>query len=187
MGCTDDPGVDGMAAMQALAEQKAAEPVRVDNRRTMCGHCSLRSDLPGFVSREHAQANADEITAGRIFQCHMIREPYQEAPAHHMCLGAALVADAPLANSTSGVLPPVYSDLATYVETQAKGRHNKAWLMANADYWRDPQGESWYGWWAQAPAGNWRYLMTTDAQNEQDSVYLFFDQAEELFGPLEKG
>jgi hypothetical protein len=184
---TDQLDAFGQSVESHRGDGCSMDPVRVvDNRRTMCDHCSLRRDLPGFVSREHAQANADEITAGRIFQCHMIRDPHIEAPPHRACLGAALVAEVPLLNTPAGLQPPVYEDLAEYVKTQTKGRVSKAWLMANADYWHDRNADTWYGWWAPAPAGNWRYLMTTDAQNEQESAYLFFDQAQELFGPLDR-
>lgn len=157
----------------------------IDNRRTMCAHCSLRQDLPGFISREHAQGNADQIAAGDIFQCHMIRDHMVEAPPHRACLGAAKVAQAPLLNTPTGLQPPVYEDLDTYVETQAAGRKSRAWLQVCAEQWFDRRTETWYGWWEQAPAGNWHYLMTTLEDNANDSVYLFFDQCEEMFGPLE--
>lgn len=156
----------------------------VSNRRTLCDHCSLRTDLPGFIGAEHAQSNVDQIASGQLFQCHMIADPGQENPEHRTCLGAALVAKAPLGTPPRPHQPPVYASLAGYRQAQVEGRRTNIWLEAHADKWYDRYDTLWYGWWAHALAGNWRYLMTTLRANDSESVYLFFDQAQELFGPL---
>lgn len=157
----------------------------VDNRRSMCAHCSLRTDLPGFIDFEHASGNAQAIASGELFKCHMVHDPTQEAAPNRACLGAALVAKVPLGNSPAGGGPEVYADLATYINTQAGGRKDNRWLDKHADKWYDRNRTLWFGWWAQAPAGNWHYLLTTLAGNRNNSVYLFFDQLEDLYGPLE--
>lgn len=156
----------------------------MENRRTMCAHCSLRQDLPGFIDREHAEGNRFAIEQGELFPCHMAHDP-TDSRANRICLGAALAAQVPLGNSPAKELPEVYDSLDHYVETQAGGRRTNVWLEAHADKWYDRQSRRWWGWWAQAPAGNWHYLMITREGNEENSVYLFHDQCQELFGPLE--
>lgn len=160
------------------------QTVAVDNRRTMCAHCSLRRDLPGFISREHAEGNAEAICSGELFPCHMVQDPTHPEATNRICLGAAVVAGTPLLNTPAGGQSGVYADVGTYIGAQAHGRRTNQWLEDHGDKWQDTHRHLWYGWWAQAPAGNWHYLMTTLAQNDSDSVYLFFDQCEQLFGPL---
>jgi hypothetical protein len=155
----------------------------VDNRRTMCDHCSLRTDLPGFISREHAEGNKAMIEAGNIFPCHMIHSPLKHQP-NHVCLGAALVAGVPLENTPAGGQSEVYKNLDAYVDNQAMGRKENSWLAMYADPWLAKDQKAWWGWWAQSLAGNWHYLLTTMEQNDAHSVYLFFDQFEELFSPV---
>lgn len=165
-------------------ETKAAA---VDNRRTFCDHCSLRTDLPGFIGWEHATGNKEAIESGELFKCHMIHDPTHPDARNRVCLGAALAAGAELANPvpTGGQSSPIYDDLEAYRSTQQAGRRDNLWLEAQADKWAGPQGQLWYGWWTKAPVGNWHYLMTTLADNANNSVYLFFDQAQQLCGPLE--
>jgi hypothetical protein len=151
----------------------------------MCAHCSLRRDLPGFISKAHAQGNINQIKDGEIFACHMIADPHDATASNRKCLGAALVAGVALANRTINPLPPVYESLDDYLGTQVAGRVSEAWLRAQ-QRWRDVQGRSWYGWWAQAPAENWHYLVTTLDANRCDSGYLFFEQFEKLFGPVKR-
>ena len=158
----------------------------VDNRRTMCGHCSLRTDLPGFISGDHADGNIDLIESGKLFKCHMIHDPRYDNISNRVCLGAALVSGAELVNTPAQVgQPEVYDNLEDYKQTQLEGRVSNDFLVQQ-DSWSDESGEQWYGWFAQAPAGNWHYLMATTASNDCDSVYLFFDQCEGLYGPLQK-
>jgi hypothetical protein len=108
-----------------------------------------------------------------------------DSRANRICLGAALVGRVPLGNTPAKDLPAVYDTLDDYVETQAAGRRSNFWLEAHADKWQDAGSRRWYGWWQKAPAGNWHYLLTTIEDNANNSVYLFFDQAQTLFGPLE--
>lgn len=157
----------------------------VDNRRTMCDHCSLRKDLPGFISEAHAEGNIMAIESGELFKCHMIYDPTRENTPNRVCLGAALVAGAELQNNPAGGQSAVYDSLEDYKKTQATGRVGNLWMM-NQDIWFDESGEQWYGWWAKAPAGNWHYLMSTLESNRCESVYLFFEQCQDLYGPLEK-
>lgn len=157
----------------------------VDNRRTMCEHCSLRKDLPGFISEAHAEGNIMAIQSGELFKCHMIHDPTHHNAANRVCLGAALVAGAELANPTIWKHSEVYDSLEDYRQTQIHGRVSNDFLRKQ-DRWKDESGEQWYGWFAKAPAGNWHYLMSTIESNNCESVYLFFDQCQELYGPLEK-
>lgn len=155
----------------------------VDNRRTFCGHCSLRADLPPFIGRDHAQSNADRIIKGDIFPCHMMWKPGESKTAK-ACLGAALMANAELSN------PPteqrlLHDSLDTYVAYEASGRITEEQLLA-CDLWSDRTLTKWYGWWAKAKSGAWSYLMSTYEGWKNDSVYLFFDQCEDVFGPLER-
>lgn len=159
----------------------------VDNRRTMCDHCSLRRDLPGFISESHVDGNIMAIKSGELFKCHMIHDPTQDDIPNRVCLGAALVAGTPLANSPAKDLPPVHESLEDYRQTQIQGRVSSPWLMMHADKWTDKNNTVWFGWWAKAPAGSWHYLLTTLDSNQANSVYLYFTQCEELFGPLDKG
>jgi hypothetical protein len=167
--------------------QVGATPERpaVDNRRTFCAHCSLRQDLPGFIGREHATENKTSIESGDLFPCHMSNDPLRPEASHKICLGAALAAKVPLGNTPAGGQPDIYADLQTYADNQEAGRRDNLWLEQRADKWYDRRMVRWYGWWAQAPAGNWSYLMTTLADNANTSVYLFFDQCQQLHGPLE--
>jgi len=155
----------------------------VANRSTLCDHCSLRRDLPGFISAQHVDGNIDRIKNGGLFKCHMIAN--QHEPEARVCLGAALVARAELDHPVGGNLPPVYDTLDDYRETQVAGRVSNDFL-ATQDRWTDSAGRQWFGWWTRAPAGNWHYLMSSLAGNANESVYLFFDQCEKLFGPLDK-
>jgi hypothetical protein len=157
----------------------------VDNRRTMCDHCSLRKDLPGFISEAHAEGNIMAIKSGELFKCHMIHNPTQHNVPNRVCLGAALVGGAELANVPAGGQSAVYDTLDEYKQTQIDGRVSD-WYLYQQDKWIDESGERWYGWWSQAPAGNWHYLMATYDSNKCDSVYLFFDQCQDLYGPLKK-
>jgi hypothetical protein len=164
---------------------RPAASFSIDNRRTLCDHCSLRRDLPGFISEAHVNGNIKAIESGKLFPCHMIHNPTHIKATHNMCLGAALVAGAELDHPVSGTQPPVYDTLEEYRQTQVKGRREDAWLVEQDD-WKDESGARWFGWWAQAPVGNWHYLMSTLESNRCESVYLFFNQCEELYGPLEK-
>lgn len=158
----------------------------VDNRRTMCDHCSLRKDLPGFISGDHADGNIDLIESGKLFKCHMIHDPTKDNAPNRVCLGAALVSGAELANPPGqGQQPEVYDNLEDYKQTQLEGRVSNEFLVTQ-DKWVDESGERWYGWFSQAPAGNWHYLMSTYDSNDCDSVYLFFEQCQGLYGPLQK-
>lgn len=165
------------------ATKRGAVPV--DNRRTMCEHCSLRKDLPGFISEAHVDGNIKAIENVDLFKCHMIHDPTREFLSNRVCLGAALVAGVALANEPAQGQPEVYDSLEEYRQTQVDGRVSNSFL-ARQDRWRDESGQVWYGWWAKAPAGNWSYLMATFDTNNCESVYLFFDQCEGLYGPLEK-
>lgn len=155
----------------------------VDNRRTMCDHCSLRADLPPFIDHDHAQSNANRIAEGDIFKCHMVMIPGQPAKR---CLGAALIAGAELDNEPAEHLPPVYSDLKEYVASQGGGRLLSGEMELISDRWKDAEGREWMGFWRVSPTGKWGYFLSTREENELGSAYLFFDQAEELFGPLKK-
>lgn len=157
----------------------------VDNRRTMCEHCSLRQDLPGFITAEHAQSNINRIKKGDFFPCHMSTKPAETHLSHRACLGAALVGGAVLKNAPSADLPPVYEDLESYKQAQAGARKSQGWLLGQQQ-WSDPAHRLWFGWWQQAPAGKWQYLMTTLEESKNGSAYLFFEHCEDLFGPLEK-
>mgnify|MGYP005828451097 CR=1 FL=1 len=153
----------------------------------MCAHCSLRTDLPGFIDREHAEGNAYAIESGELFPCHMMHDPTAQDATNRTCLVAALVAGVPLVITPSGGQPQVYADLDSYVQTQDSGRRSNLWLEKYADKWQDAERKLWYGWWAKAPAGNWHYLMVRPEANLANSVYLFFDQAQEMFGPMNLG
>lgn len=177
----------GFPAEWKVAPPRLAEEPKssVDNRRTFCDHCSLRKDLPGFIGWEHASANKEAIESGALFPCHMINDPLRGDAK--TCLGAALASGANLAIPPREGQPEIYDSLEEYRQTQAAGRKRNDELMTHADNtWVDREHRIWYGWWAKAPAGNWRYLLTTLQDNANDSVYLFFDQCEELFGPMEK-
>jgi len=143
-------------------------------------------DLPGFICGSHAQDNIDRITKGEIFKCHMIHKPAENG-VNQVCLGAALAAKVPLKTEPAKGQPPIYASLGDYKMAQASGRKANEWLIFHTDYWYDRTNQLWHGWWEQAPAGNWHYLMTTMEANDNDSVYFFFDQVEDLFGPLELG
>lgn len=178
------------ADMSFPAEWKIAVPrlapanPSVDNRRTLCEHCSLRKDLPGFISEAHVEGNIAAIRSGELFPCHMIHDPTNINATHNVCLGAALLARAELANPVSGLRPPLHERLEDYRDTQVKGRVSNRFLRAQ-DRWKDESGETWFGWFAKAPANNWHYLMATIESNNCESGYLFFDQCEKLYGPLE--
>lgn len=159
--------------------------VVVDNRRTFCEHCSLRADLPGFIGAGHAQDNVDRIKSEDFFTCHVVADPLHPSVPNRVCLGAALVGGAELSNAPAENNPPIYMGFEEYVGTQAAGRRTDEQLR-EGDLWCDNTGQSWYGWWAQALTKRWHYLMTTLTDNANDSVYLFFDQCEQLFGPLER-
>ena len=154
----------------------------VNNRRTFCDHCSLRADLPPFIGREHAQSNANRITKGDIFPCHMMWNPGDTKTAK-ACLGAALMAGAKLSNPPTDERP-LHESLETYVEYEASGRISEPDLMM-CDLWSDRNQTKWYGWWAKAKSGTWSYLMSTYEAWCNDSVYLFFDQCQDIYGPLE--
>lgn len=158
----------------------------VDNRRTLCDHCSLRTDLPGFIGGDHAQANINRIEKGDIFKCHLIHLPTEDDAPNRVCLGAALAAGVPLKTPPRKDEPAIYATLAEYKTAQEAGRKTNDWLMFSTDYWYDRNRSLWHGWWERAPAGNWHYLLTTLESNTNDSVYFFFDQVEDLFGPLER-
>jgi hypothetical protein len=157
----------------------------VDNRRTLCEHCSLRKDLPGFISAAHVEGNIKAIESGELFKCHMIVDPTHYQARNRVCLGAALVSGSPLGVPPSHDLPPVHDSLESYRQTQIDGRVSNRFLR-DQDRWKDESGQTWYGWFSKAPAGNWHYLMSTIEANNCESVYLFFRQCEELYGPLEK-
>ncbi len=148
--------------------------MELNNRRTFCDHCSLRADLPGFIDREHAQANADRITEGDIFECHMLRRDPSD-PDVPLCLGACLLADGELKNPVKAQ-EPLHLDLEQYVEFQASGRRTNEWLTRQGERWTDAQERIWFGWWARGKVGSWHYLMTTLGDNDHNSVYFFFDQ-----------
>lgn len=154
----------------------------VDNRRTMCGHCSLRTDVPPFIDREHATENVRRIQSGDIFKCHMLMIPGEESKR---CLGAALISGAELANEPAANQPDVYPSYKTYIETQANARLTNEQLV-KGDPWRDSTGRQWFGFWKVSVAGKWGYFLSAPEENATGSAYLFFDQAEELFGPLTK-
>lgn len=157
----------------------------VDNRRTVCAHCSLRQDLPGFISEAHVDGNIKAIKTGQLFKCHMIHDPTNHSALNRVCLGAALLSGAELDNVPAQPLHPVYDNLDDYRQAQVNGRVTNSFLVRQ-DRWKDEAGDNWFGWWAKAPAGNYRYLMATLESNNCDSVYLFFQQCEDLYGPLEK-
>lgn len=160
-----------------------SEPI--DNRRTFCDNCSLRCDLPGFITREHAQANADLIAGGQLFPCHSIKDP-REVYTKNVCLGAALMSGRELARPPASDQTNVYQSLEQYVECQAAGRIPQEQLSdAAPDRWRDRHGTIWFGFWSQAPASNWRYLLTTWDGNKLGSAYRFFDDVEAARGPLQ--
>lgn len=171
--------------MRLPCGRKGPTGVKVDNRSTMCEHCSLRADLPPFIDREHAQANIDLIKAGDYFKCHMIYDPSQHEKAR-ICLGAALIGGAELANPTAENLPPVYASMSAYVATQAGSRLSNDQLLFECDVWRDKANRAWYGFWKVSTTGRWGYYLTTVEDNNSGSAYLFFDQAQEVFGPLER-
>lgn len=160
-------------------------PPVVDNRRSFCEHCSLRTDLPGFITGEHAQANIDRIKAGEFFACHMIYEPTKNDAPNRACLGAALIGRAELANRPTATETTVYPTPEAYILTHATGRLTNNRLLTK-EQWRDRHGDLWFGWWAQAPAGNWRYLFSSPEANEMGSGYFFLDQMERLYGPLQR-
>lgn len=157
----------------------------IDNRRTFCDHCSLRTDLPGFISEEHAQGNADRIRSGDFFRCHMIYDPAEEKP-NQACLGAVLCGGAVPKNRPTKTTSRVYDSLEQYVAVQKASRRTDEEILNDSDLWTTPSGLTFYGFWHQAVAGNWMYFLTTLEENRSGSVYLFFDQAQEMFGPLER-
>lgn len=159
--------------------------MKVDNRSTMCDHCSLRADIPPFIDREHAQANIDRIKAGDFFKCHMILDPTHYDKAR-VCLGAALIGGAELANPTAENLPPVYESMSAYVAIQAGSRLTSDQLLWECDVWRDKSHRAWYGFWKVSTTGRWGYYVTTVEDNKAGSAYLFFDQFQDIFGPAEK-
>src|SRR6185437_10825997 len=132
-------------------EWKAAPPKLVDrpssvnNRRTMCAHCSLRQDMPGFISREPAEGHAQPITTADILDCHMIKDPLKAPGGHDVCLGAALVGRVPLANMPVKDLPPFHDSLDEYIATQVGGRKKNLWLEVFAEKWYDRHSTLWYG------------------------------------------
>jgi len=149
----------------------------VDTPRTLCADCSLRKDLPGFLGVSHVNGYADSIESGTLFACHTDR--------HRVCLGAALVGRAELEHPLPGDLPPVYATVEDYRQAHATGRVTNKFLQTQ-DRWTDTQDHLWRGWWVKAPAGGWHYLMATCEGNDNDSIYLFFEQVEKMFGPLDK-
>lgn len=157
----------------------------IDNRRTFCDHCSLRTDLPGFINEEHAEGNADRIRAGDYFPCHMIHNPMDKKP-NQKCLGAVLAGGAICKNRPAKTTSRVYESLEQYVAVQKASRRTNEEILNDSDVWLAPNGLTFYGFWHQALAGNWMYFLTTLEENASGSVYLFFDQAQEMFGPLER-
>jgi hypothetical protein len=158
----------------------------VDNRRTMCDHCSLRRDLPGFIDRDHAQGNIDRILNDDFFPCHMAINNPAEIERAKICLGAALIGGADLVNPPAENIPPVHHGPREYVDYQASTRKTSDWLLVHGDVWMDSTGALRYGWWEKSLEDTWQYFMVSLAENDASSVYLFFDQCQSLFGPLKK-
>lgn len=156
----------------------------VNNRRTLCDHCSFRTDLPGWIGPAHAQENYDRVKAGEIFPCHMVNRPDQPK-TELACAGAVLISGAAHQNPIGEDHPAVYDSLEAYLEAQKDSRATVDEFYS-ADRWKDAQGHMWYGFWRRATSGKWHYLITTVENHNEGSAYLFFDQCQDLFGPLQK-